>query len=70
MQLGRYLLTVKSQYLFLVTVHYHFTMGDLQRVEKEFKEYTRYESFVENSEAMRLVSRICPYRHLLLVKGI
>jgi len=57
-ELGRYLLTVKSQYLFLVTVHYYFTIGDLQRVEKEFKEYTRYESFVENSEAMRLVSRI------------
>jgi hypothetical protein len=40
-QLGRYLLTVKTQYLFLATIHYHFTMGDLQRVEKEFDEYTR-----------------------------
>jgi hypothetical protein len=40
-EVGRYLLTVRTQYLFLVTLHYTY-MEDHLRVQKEYDEFTRY----------------------------
>ncbi len=40
-EVGRYLLTVRTQYLFLVTLHYTF-MEDHQRVQAAYEEFTRY----------------------------